>query len=90
MASKLISFRVKHTGYLVGYFVLLLYTMSGLMFQGSIWLLAGALCWFGIVSRFSVSYFYRYYKNRSKEKAFEAECKKWKEEVKVQKKVNQF
>jgi hypothetical protein len=85
VASKIISLRVKQTSYLAGYFVLMLYTLSGLMFQGGMWLLAGALCWFGIVSRFSFSHFYRYYKKRLKETSFKTECAKREEDVKVQK-----
>ena len=64
MALKLISERVRQTGYLTFCFVLLLYTLSGLMFQGSMWLLAGVFCWFGIVSSFFVSNIYRYNKRR--------------------------
>jgi hypothetical protein len=60
MASKLRSQRGKQAGYLAGYFVLLLFSLSGLMLQGGMWLLVGALCWFGIVSCLSVSYIYRY------------------------------
>jgi hypothetical protein len=67
MATKLISKRVKQTSYLSGYFVLFLYTLSGLMFQGDLWLLVGAFCWIGIVSRHLVSYIYRYNKKRSLE-----------------------
>jgi hypothetical protein len=76
MALKLLSERAKQTGYLAGYCVLLLYTLSGLMFQGSMWLLAGALCWFGIVSRFFVSYIYRYNKRRLLEISLKAERQK--------------
>ena len=76
MVYKLISERAKQTGYLKGYFVLLLYTLSGLMFQGGSWLLAGAFCWFGIISCFSVSYIYRYNKKRSLEISLETERQK--------------
>lgn len=64
MALKLISERVRQTGYLAVCFFLLLYTLSGLMFQGGMWLLAGIFCWFGIVSSFFVSNIYRYNKRR--------------------------
>jgi hypothetical protein len=64
MALKLISERVRQTGYLAVCFFLLLYTLSGLMFQGGMWLLAGVFCWFGIVSSFFVSNIYRYNKRR--------------------------
>jgi hypothetical protein len=76
MASKIVSARVKHTGYLAGYFALLLYTVSGLMFQGSVWLLAGALCWFGIVSRFFGNYIYNYNKKRLEEISLRTERQK--------------
>jgi uncharacterized membrane protein len=64
MALKLISERGKQTGYLAVCFVLFFYTLSGLMFQGGTWLLAGVFCWIGIVSSFFVSNIYRYNKNR--------------------------
>ena len=64
MALKLISERVKQTGYLAVCFVLFFYTLSGLMFQGGTWLLAGVFCWIGIVSSFFVSNIYRYNKRR--------------------------
>jgi len=90
MASKLISLRVKQTSYLAGYFVLMLYTVSGLMFQGIMWLFVGALCWFGIVSCFLFSYIYRYYKKCLKETAYKNEASKWEEKPKVQKKASVF
>ena len=76
MASKIVSARLKQTGYLAGYFALLLYTMSGLMFQGNMWLLAGALCWFGIVSRFFGNYIYNYNKKRLQEISLRTERQK--------------
>jgi hypothetical protein len=90
MASKLVSLRVKQTGYLVGYFVLLLYTVSGLMFQGIMWLIVGAFCWFGIISLFFASYFYRYYKKRLKEASIKTEYFKKEEEEQVQTSIFQF
>jgi hypothetical protein len=76
MASKIVSARVKQTGYLAGYFALLLYTISGLMFQGSMWLLVGALCWFAIVSRFFGNYIYNYNKKRLQEISLRTERQK--------------
>jgi hypothetical protein len=76
MASKFVSSRVKQTGYLAGCFGLLLYTMSGLMFQGSMWLVAGALCWFAIVSRFFGTYIYNYNKKRLQELSLRTELQK--------------
>ena len=67
MAFKFRLFRVKQTGLLAAYFSLLLYTLSGLMFQVSVWLLVGALSWFGILSTFLSSKIYRYYTKRLKE-----------------------
>lgn len=91
MASKLISHRVKQTGYLAGYFVLMLYTLSGLMFQGSMWLLAGAICWFGIVSRFTiVSYINRCYTKRLEEISLKTERSKREEGEKGQKRAFEF
>jgi hypothetical protein len=62
MASILYSLRGKQAGYLGAYFVLLLFSLSGLMLQGGMLLFVGALCWFGIVSCLSVSYIYRYHR----------------------------
>jgi len=76
MTLKLISERTKQKGFLVGYFVLLLYTLSGLMFHDSSWLLIGAFCWFGIVGRFVISYIYRYDKKRLIDISLEAEREK--------------
>ena len=64
MALKFHFLRVKQTAYLAGYFGLLLYTLSGLMFQSSIWLFVGALSWFIIVSSYIVSYITHYRSNR--------------------------
>ena len=67
MTLKLISKRTKQTGYLAVCLVLFLYTLSGLMFQGGIWLLAGAFCWIGIISSFLISNINHYNKTRSLE-----------------------
>ena len=88
MASKIVSARVKQTGYLAGYFALLLYTISGLMFQGSMWLLAGAFCWLGIVSRFFVGYIYRYNKRRLLEISLKTERQKMKKMRAIRKGTN--
>jgi len=66
MALRFHFLRVKQTAYLVGYFGLLLYTLSGLMFQSSMWLFVGALSWFVIVSSYIVSYITHYRSNRSR------------------------
>jgi hypothetical protein len=65
MALKLLSQRAKQTGYLAVCIILFLYTLSGLMFQGGIWLLTGAFCWIGIVSSFLISNINHYNKIRS-------------------------
>jgi len=64
MAAKFFSKQVKQTSYLSGYLILLVYTLSGFMFKGEIWLLVGAFCWLGIVSSYLISYIYRYKKKR--------------------------
>ena len=89
MALKLISERAKQTGYLAGYCALLLYTLSGLMFQGSMWLLAGAFCWFGIVSSFFVSNIYRYNKRRLFEVSLKTERQKVRKMRAIRKGTNQ-
>ena len=76
MTLKLSLMRGKQAGYLAGYFGLLLYTVSGLMFQGGMWLFMGALCWFGIVSSFLVSKIHRYYTKHLKEISIKAERSK--------------
>jgi hypothetical protein len=64
MAFKIHFLRVKKTAYLAGYFGLMLYTLSGLMFQSSMLLFVGALSWFVIVSSYLASYITRYRSNR--------------------------
>jgi hypothetical protein len=76
MALKLVSFRVKQAVRLSGCFSLLLYTLSGLMFQGEVWLLAGALCWSAIVSCFLINYVYRYHSERLQQVSFKTEREK--------------
>jgi hypothetical protein len=49
MASKLSSGPEKHTGYLAAYFGLLLFSVSGLILQGGIWLFVGIFCWSVVV-----------------------------------------
>lgn len=49
MASKLSAGRGKQAGYLAAYFGLLLFSVSGLILQGGIWLFVGIVCWFGVV-----------------------------------------
>jgi hypothetical protein len=73
MASKIILLRAKQTVNFAGCCILLLYTLSGLMFQGGIWLISGAFCWFVIVSGFLVSHIYCYYKKRLQEIPFKTE-----------------
>jgi hypothetical protein len=50
MASKLSSGPEKHTGYLAAYFGLLLFSVSGLILQGGIWLFVGIFCWSVVVT----------------------------------------
>jgi hypothetical protein len=76
MASKIILLRAKQTVNLAGCFVLLLYTLSGLMFQGGMWLLSGAFCWFVIVGGFLVSHIYCYHKKRLQEISFKTDAPK--------------
>ena len=67
MALKFRFLRVKQTAYFVGYFGLfglLLYTLSGLMFQSSMGLLVGAFSWFVIISGYIASYIVGYRSNR--------------------------
>ncbi len=90
MALKLISERAKKAGYLAGYFALLLYTLSGLMFKDGIWLLVGAFCWLGIVSRFFVSYIYRYNKRRLLEISLKTERQKREKNENAQKEDKSF
>jgi membrane protein implicated in regulation of membrane protease activity len=73
MATKLISKRVKQTSYLSGYLILLVYTLTGFMFKGEVWLLLGAFCWIAIVSRHIVSYIFLYNKKRSLETLLKTE-----------------
>jgi hypothetical protein len=40
----------KQAGYLTGYFWLLFLSVSGLFLQGGVWLFAGLVCWFGVVT----------------------------------------
>jgi hypothetical protein len=49
MASKLRNQKGKQAGYLAAYFGLVLFSVSGLVLQGGIWLFVGAVCWFGVV-----------------------------------------
>ena len=50
MTSKLSSKKGKQATYLAGYFALLAFSISGLVLQGGIWVLAGAVCFFGVVA----------------------------------------
>ncbi len=50
MTSKLSSKKGKRATYLAGYFALLAFSISGLVLQGGIWVLAGAVCFFGVVA----------------------------------------
>ena len=58
MASKRLGLEVKG-GYLVAYFVLLLFSLGGLMFQGGVYLLIGAAAWFSVVLGWFICYPYR-------------------------------
>ena len=49
MTAKLLIERGKQAGYLTAYFGLLLFSVSGLVLQGGLWLLVGIVCWFGVV-----------------------------------------
>ena len=60
MTSKL-SGRGKEAGYLLGYLVLLLFSVSGLIVQGGMWLLVGFVCWFGVVFSVFGVYYYRHH-----------------------------
>jgi hypothetical protein len=49
MTSKLHIGRGKQAGYIAAYFGLLLFSVSGLVLQGGLWLFVGIVCWFGVV-----------------------------------------
>ena len=49
MASKLGFQKGKQTGYLAAYFGLLLFSVSGLVLQGGIYVVVGVVGWFGVV-----------------------------------------
>ena len=49
MTSKLRNQKGKQSGYLAAYFGLLLFSVSGLVLQGGVWMLVSAVCWFGVV-----------------------------------------
>jgi hypothetical protein len=66
MTLRLYWKRVKHTIRIAGYFGLLVITLSGLMFQGGIWQLAGTLCWVVIVGSFIAQHIYNNYEQLSK------------------------
>ncbi len=66
MTLQLYWKKVKRTICLAGYSGLLVFTLSGLMFQGRIWQLAGSLYWAVIVGSFLVQYIYNNHKERSK------------------------
>ena len=49
MASKLRIQKGKQASYLVAYFGLVFFSLSGLVLQGGVMLLVGVVCWFGVV-----------------------------------------
>jgi hypothetical protein len=59
MASKPETCRRKQSGYLATYFVLLLFSIIALAFQGGVWVLAGLACWSCAI----FGWFYYYNKN---------------------------
>jgi len=50
MASKLRFLKGKQSAYLAGYFGLLFFGVSGLILQGGIWMVAGVVGWFSVVT----------------------------------------
>ena len=46
-------------GYLVAYFVLLLFSLGGLMLQGGVYLVIGVAAWFSVVFSWFICYHYR-------------------------------
>ena len=58
LASNRLGLEVKG-GYLVAYFVLLLFSFGGLMFQGGVYLLIGVAAWFSVVFGWFICYHYR-------------------------------
>ena len=58
LASKRLGLEVKG-GYLVAYFVLLLFSLGGLMLQSGVYLLIGAAAWFSVVLGWFIGYPYR-------------------------------
>jgi hypothetical protein len=50
MTSKLSSLRANQARYFVAYFVLLIFSLSGLMLQGGVFIFVGVACWFSVVA----------------------------------------
>ena len=46
-------------GYLVAYFVLLLFSLGGLILQGGVYLVIGVAAWFSVVFGWFICYHYR-------------------------------
>ena len=58
LASNRLGLELKG-GYIGAYFVLLLFSLGGLMLQGGVYLLIGAAAWFSVVLGWSICYHYR-------------------------------
>jgi hypothetical protein len=67
MSSRFHLIPGSQKGNIAAFFILLLFSLSGLILQSGIWLLVVVLCCFGIVSVVSVGYVYYYYRKRVKE-----------------------
>ena len=64
MAIKSRFQRIKQPACFVGYFGLLIYTLSGLMFQSNMYMLVGAISWAVIISGFIASFILSYRSER--------------------------
>ena len=58
LASNRLGLELKG-GYLVVYFILLLFSLGGLMLQGGVYLLIGGAAWFSVVFGWFICYRYR-------------------------------
>ena len=73
LASNRLGLEMK-SGYFVAYFVLLLFSLVGLMFQGGVYLLIGAAAWFSVVLGWSICYHYRNNSASLKADALNGKC----------------